>query len=45
MPNVTAGFEKLSDLMIVFGNLHILLHVSNLITSSNFYKICFEAEV
>ena len=29
----------------VFGNFHILLHVWNVIISTNFYNLCLEAEV
>ena len=37
MPNVTAGYGRLSDLMRYF-NVHILLHVRNVVTSSNLWN-------
>ena len=46
MPNVTAGYERLSFLVRFFGHAYyILLHACNIMTSSNFYKLCVEAEV
>ena len=44
MLNVTAGYGWFSDLMHFFVNFHILLHVCNIITSSNFYKLCLNAK-
>ena len=38
-------YGRLSNLMCFFGNFHILLHVWNVITPSNFYKLCVKAEV
>ena len=29
---------------VFFGNFHILLHIWNVITSSNFYKLCVKVE-
>ena len=40
MPYVTAGYGRFSDLIVFFGNFHILLNVWNVITSPNFYKLC-----
>ena len=33
MPNVTVVYGRLSDLIVFFGNFHILLHVWNVVTS------------
>ena len=45
MPNVTAAYGGFSDSATFFGNLLMLQHVRNVITLSNFYKLCVEAEV
>ena len=41
MPSVTAGYRRFSYSIAFFpGNFHILQHVWNVITSSNFHKSC-----
>ena len=45
MPDVPAGYGKFSDLLRIMEFFHILLHDSNDITSSNFYKLCVNAKM
>ena len=45
MSNKTAGYRRFSGLTAFFGNSHILIHVWNIMSSSNFYKFCVKAEV
>ena len=45
MSNVTASYGMPLDFIAFFGDFYVLLHVWNVITSSNFYKLCVRAEV
>ena len=45
MPDVRTGYGSFSDLIAFFGNLYVLLHIWNVIASTNFYNLRIKAEL